>query len=77
MTHIVQYFPIERRVGYVITITQSPQEEEENIQQFLHYINMKDKYRSSIVIFIDTDSDNISDIKDMCKKCLGQDENKG
>ena len=39
----------------------------------MHYINMKDKYRSSIVIFVDTDSDNISDIKDMCKKCLGQD----
>lgn len=73
MTHIVQYFPIERRVGYVITIDKSPQEEEENIQQFLRFINMKDKYRSSIVMFVDTDSDNISDIKNMCKKCLGQD----
>lgn len=72
MTHIVQYFPIERRVGYVITITKSPQEEEEKIQRFLHYINMKDKYRSSIVMFIDTDSNDISNIKDMCEKCLGQ-----
>lgn len=73
MTHIVQYFPIERRVGYVITITKSSQEEKKNIQQFLRFINMKDKYRSSIVMFVDTDSDNISDIKNMCKKCLGQD----
>lgn len=72
MTHIVQYFPIERRVGYVMTITKSPQEEEK-IQQFLHYINISDKYRSSIVMFVNIDSNNISDIKDWCKKCLGQD----
>ena len=73
MTQIVQYFPIERRVGYVMTITKSPQEEKEKIQQFLHYINISDKYRSSIVMFVDIDSNNILDIKDWCKKCLGQD----
>ena len=73
-THIVQSFPIERRVGYVMTITKSPQEEEKKIQDFLHYINISDKYRSSIVMFVDIDSNDTSDIKDMCKKILGQDE---
>lgn len=72
MTHIVQYFPIERRVGYVITIDKSPQEEEKKIQDFLHYINISDRYRSSIVMFIDVDSNDISKITDMCKECLGQ-----
>ena len=71
MTKIVQYFPIERRVGYIMSIDKSP-EEERNIKDFIHYINISDEYRNSIVMFIDIDSNSISDIKNLCMKTLGQ-----